>query len=259
MPQHHCTGRPACEALERRQFLSADVVAGTLVVRGTDGPDGITMWGDARFGSVIMVRIVPLMSGQFGEAYAIPEAGVRSVLVLAGAGDDRIALSVAMYGPTTGPIAIPTRVSAGPGDDVVSGTNARDLIFGGPGNDRINGWDGSDWIDGGPGDDILSGGRGNDYVSGGDGDDVVQGNEGDDRLSGGPGNDHVGFMGVRPLASEPGNDVLSGGSGEDWMIGGEGEDRIAGGTGRDHYSAADDESEMLDRTPDEPKDIPVSR
>ena len=246
------------EALERRQLLSADVVDGTLVVTGSAGPDRIRLYNDiGPDGPVIVVYIDRLLAGAPPEQYAVPADGVRSILVRAGAGDDDVDLVSAPTRPTSGPISLPTRIDAGLGDDRAAGGRGRDFIIGGFGEDRIYGHDGADWIDGGWGDDFLRGGGGNDYVSGGYGNDAVYGDMGDDRLSGGPGNDHVGFNGIGPLASEPGNDVLSGGSGEDCMVGGSGKDRILGGTGRDHWSLEDDDAEMLDRTPDEPKDVPV--
>jgi Ca2+-binding RTX toxin-like protein len=254
----HSETNPAVEILEQRRLLSADVVNGTLVVVGTAGPDRIGMWEAIRDkGPVIVGYVEPLMVGSAPERFEIPAEGVQSVLVRAGAGDDEVDLSIAPMGPTTGPLSIPSRVDAGIGNDRVFGTVVKDFILGGFGNDQIDGENGNDWIDGGWGNDFLSGGRDNDVVSGGRGNDYVYGGEGDDRLYGGPGNDHVGFNGVGPLPSEPGNDVLSGGSGEDWMVGGQGKDRISGGTGRDHFSLEDDDSEMLDRTVDEPKDVPA--
>jgi Ca2+-binding RTX toxin-like protein len=245
------------EVLEDRRLLSADVVDGTLFVVGTSGPDRIAMWEDIRpKGPVIVVIIDAQLLGRPPEVYEIPADGVRSIFVRALGGGDEVNLADYPLGPTTGPVSVPTRVDAGIGDDTVYGSPNHDIILGGFGKDTLSGGDGPDWIDGGWSDDFLSGGRGNDYVNGARGNDSVYGDEGDDRLYGGPGNDHVGFNGVGPLVSEPGNDVLIGGPGDDWMVGGAGKDRIFGGFGRDHWSLEDDDSEMLDRTPDEPKDVP---
>jgi Ca2+-binding RTX toxin-like protein len=246
------------EPLENRRLLSANVVNGTLVVVGTNGPDRIAMWEDVGpKGPVIVGYVDAQLFGRPPETFEVPAESVHSILVRAGAGADTVDLFDAPVGPTSGPISIPCRIDAGLGNDVVTGSDVRDVIVGGFGNDRIDGNRGNDWIDGGWGNDDLRGGEGNDYVSGGYGDDIVTGDEGDDRLFGGAGNDHVGFNASGPLNSEPGNDILSGGPGEDWMVGGKGKDRIFGGTGRDHFSLEDDDSEMIDRTPDEPKDVPV--
>ena len=251
-------GNSVVEALESRRLLSVGVVDGTLVVVGSAGPDRIRLYDDVTDkGPVIVVIVERLLIGGAPEVHEVPSEGVRSVLVRAGAGDDEVDLFDAPTGPTSGPVSLPSRIDAGLGDDRVFGGRGRDFVVGGFGKDRIHGNDGGDWLDGGWGNDFLDGGRGNDYVFGSYGDDTVRGGEGDDRLSGGPGNDHVGFNGIGPLASEPGDDVLFGGSGEDWMVGGVGKDRISGGTGRDHWSLEDDDSEMLDRTPDEPKDVPI--
>ena len=238
------------EALEARRLLSAEVVNGTLVVTGTAAPDRILIWEEiASKGPAIVGHVN-------GEGFEVPADSVRSVLVRGLAGADRIDLASFPMNPFSGPLSVPSRIDAGFGNDQVVGSVARDLISGGFGDDVIQGMDGADFIDGGWGKDRLLGDRGNDYVFGSWGDDFVYGGEGDDRLYGGAGNDHVGFNGVGPLVSEPGNDVLFGGSGEDWMVGGAGKDRIYGGSGRDHFSLEDDDAEMLDRTPDEPKDVP---
>ena len=66
-------------------------------------------------------------------------------------------------------------LDGGPGDDVLSGSGARDRIDGGFGSDTIYGYGGDDqlWGDGGPGmglpDDVdrIYAGQGNDDVLGG--------------------------------------------------------------------------------------------
>lgn len=51
-------------------------------------------------------------------------------------------------------------IYAGNGDDTITGSHFRDMLFGGPGNDIIDGGDGDDLITGGTGDDIVDGGLG---------------------------------------------------------------------------------------------------
>lgn len=75
------------------------------------------------------------------------------------------------------------------GDDVLGGTNGRDVIMGLGGNDVISGFNGDDVICGGAGNDVLSGDNGDDTLFGGLGDDRLDGDRGDDRLVGGPGTD----------------------------------------------------------------------
>ncbi len=248
------------EQLEFRRLLSASVVDGVLVVTGTPTGDRIQIheeFDDAT--TAYVVYIDQPLAQRPAEQYTIPAAGVRGILVRAGAGDDYVDLYNAPTRPYTRPVTAPSFIDAGIGDDIVRGGKGRDFAFGGFGADRVYGHDGDDWIDGGWGDDRLSGGPDDDYVSGGRGNDTVEGDDGDDRLFGGPGNDHVGFLARGgPINSEPGDDFLSGGSGEDWMVGGSGADRIYGGTDRDHWSLEDAPAEMLDRTPDEPLDVPVS-
>ncbi|NEK92662.1 ExeM/NucH family extracellular endonuclease [Modestobacter muralis] len=83
------------------------------------------------------------------------------------------------------------------GDDVLTGTNGRDVVMGLGGNDTITG---------GNGDDVLCGGAGDDRIEGANGDDVLLGGFGADRLSGANGDD--------VLIGGPGADVLDQGKGK---------------------------------------------
>lgn len=113
------------------------------------------------------------------------------------------------------------------GDDVLRGTEERDVIWGGPGDDVIYGGRASDLICAGAGTDLVYGGRGNDTIDGGAGDeDRVYGGLGDDKLTGGPGDrDEVGGgLGI---------DLVNGGPGDEDLVHGDyGWDRMDGGPGR---------------------------
>lgn len=83
-------------------------------------------------------------------------------------------------------------------DDVMSGGEGRDKMFGmaghdtmtgGAGDDAIYGNSGDDFLAGGEGNDTLAGGSGNDVMSDGDGRDTVAGNSGDDTIVAGEGDD----------------------------------------------------------------------
>jgi hypothetical protein len=50
------------------------------------------------------------------------------------------------------------------GNDTITGSGQRDLLYGGTGNDRLAGGGGRDQIIGGPDRDLLSGGRGRDHI-----------------------------------------------------------------------------------------------
>jgi Ca2+-binding RTX toxin-like protein len=250
------------EGLEPRRLMAAAVNDGVLYVDGTGLSDSILIRQEPG------TEKVPVFSVEIGPndgsdrptfLYQFPVSDVRSMVVRAGPGNDLVDLAIATYAvPALAgikPVGVPTRVDGGFNDDEIYGGTARDTVSGGFGKDRIFGGDGNDFLDGGWGDDLLRGGNGDDFVYGGYGNDNVGGDEGNDRLFGGSGNDFLGSLGFGPRISEPGDDLLVGGPGEDRLVGGEGKDRILGGTGRDHFSRADDESEMLDRTPDEPIDI----
>ena len=68
----------------------------------------------------------------------------------------------------------------GAGNDVLTGAEESDSIFGNDGDDDINAAGGNDFIYGGNGADELIGGIGNDFISGGLGADILNGGEGFD-------------------------------------------------------------------------------
>jgi hypothetical protein len=122
------------------------------------------------------------------------------------------------------------------GDDIVTGSAARDFIISKDGDDLLFGLGGNDYLLGNDGNDGISGGTGNDYLSGRSGDDYLSGGEGIDALYGGEGNDL--------LFGGSGDDLLSGGDGEDQLYGGAGNDILIGGLGRDIYSL---DTQSIDR------------
>jgi hypothetical protein len=254
--------RASVDPLEARRHLSASLKGDVLYVDGTSLSDSILirLQPGPNDAPAYAVEIGPNDGSERPtQFWEFPAAAVHSIVVRGGSGNDLIDLAIATYPVPAmvgfGPVAVPTHVDAGLGDDEVYGGTARDYLYGSFGKDRIDGGDGNDWIVGGWGDDDLHGGRGDDFVSGGAGNDLVGGDEGNDRLLGGFGNDFLGSLGFGPRPTEPGDDLLIGGPGEDRLVGGEGVDRLFGGPGRDHFSRADSEAEMLDRTPDEPIDI----
>lgn len=80
-------------------------------------------------------------------------------------------------------------VSAGDGDDHLTGGSAGETFEGGAGADVIVGGAGDDTIYGEDGDDDLSGGDGDDYVDGGNGDDTISGGNSDGDICIGDGSD----------------------------------------------------------------------
>ncbi len=116
-------------------------------------------------------------------------------------------------------------VAAGDGNDIISGTPAKDVLNGFEGNDTIFGRDGND---------ILRGGKGNDSIQGNGGDDRIGGNDGNDTIWGGSGNDLIlGVKGNDLIYGQAGNDHLLGGDGTDTLEGGSGSDRLNGNAGND--------------------------
>jgi len=94
-----------------------------------------------------------------------------------GRGDDRLSLAA----------EVRVRFLAGPGDDVLSGSDGRDTLEAGSGRDRVRGGAGNDELRGGKDRDSLDGGAGRDRVYGGSGNDVIRSGSGTDRVDCGAG------------------------------------------------------------------------
>ena len=92
------------------------------------------------------------------------------------------------------------------GNDLILGSEEKDVIASLAGNDVVHGDAEDDIICGGPGTDSLFGARGHDVIYGGPGDDWLFGAKEDDKLYGGPGDYDV-------LWGGPGVDMLDGGPG----------------------------------------------
>ena len=121
-----------------------------------------------------------------------------------------------------------------PGDDLLNGTPADDIIVALGGNDTINGRSGNDIICGGAGNDTLKGDAGDDILKGGPGDDLLEGSSGQDQLWGGQGIDSLnGGSGSDELHGGPAADTLEGGSGVDILYGGLDNDLLLGQAGTD--------------------------
>lgn len=95
--------------------------------------------------------------------------------------------------------ALRLAVDASGGDDMIYGTNARDIVYGRLGEDRIHGRGGRDELRGGSHDDVVHGGTGADLIDPGPWFDTVNGGKGDDRIE----------------AYDNAADTISGGTGRD--------------------------------------------
>ncbi len=122
-------------------------------------------------------------------------------------------------------------------DDILTGTDFADLLWGQGGNDTINGNDGNDMLFGGSGGDDINGGAGNDHLSGGAGRDMRWTDEADTQNN------------ADRLFGEAGNDVLLGNAGADHLDGGAGDDVMTGGSGRDAFVFRDGNDRITDYMP----------
>lgn len=251
------------ERLETRSLFSATLTAGEWQITGQDGDDVVVV--EAVPGNASLLQAV--VNGQVEGT--VTAAGVTTLRVDAGAGNDRVTLRLdaASVSSELGASATAIVVRGGDGNDRLLGSSLAETFFGGAGNDRIdggagndvlNGDDGNDNLSGGDGDDQLFGGAGNDNLAGGWDDDLIDGSIGKDRLSGGHNDD--------TLTGDKGPDRLFGGKGVDALDGGKGIDRIyaergvdsvgpAGSTGspsvgRDRLAVDDTEESTLRQTSD---------
>jgi hypothetical protein len=103
----------------------------------------------------------------------------------------------------------------------ITGTEADDVLHGTNGRDVICGYQGDDVIKARGGRDVVYGGSGQDRVRGGPGGDDLWGEEGNDRLLGGQaGDDLFGQQGNDRLVGAGWSDSIAGGYGNDFMSGG---------------------------------------
>ena len=194
------------ETLEKRELMAvtATLENGLLSILGNDSPN------------IVVVRPNPGSPG----GYSVDGVNIRVVNTRAVSridvstmkGDDTIDVSLAN---------VPSKIHAGQGNDVVTGTMYNDEIFTGFGNDRVFARTGDDMVDLGPGDDVVFAGKGRDRLLGGDGNDQLFGDLDSDFLDGGAGNDML-FGGTGD-----GRDTLLGGAGRDVFLVPSGEDSVS--------------------------------
>ncbi len=170
-----------------------------------------------------------IRGGDGADDFSIATDHFRSISVSAGNGDDTV---------TGG--AQDDYLSGDAGNDSIRANSGDDVLSGGDGADTLIGNDGDDLVLGGNGSDSLVGGHGDDQLFGGDGDDVLDGRKDDDFLSGGAGDDTIlGDIGDDYIQGDDGNDSLVGGEGDDILSGGDGDDTIEGGEGDNTISGGD--------------------
>ncbi len=105
-----------------------------------------------------------------------------TIVEAAGGGTDRVNTSLNSY---TLASEVENLNFIGYGNFTGNGNASANAITAGNGNDSLSGNDGNDTLVGGDGNDTLVGGAGNDSLLGGAGGDTLVGNAGDDRLDGG--------------------------------------------------------------------------
>lgn len=193
----------------------ASLSNGVLTINGTSGDDVI--------GVSLKQSVYTVTMG--GASVSFASAGVSSLEILCGDGNDRVdASSAVVPGYMLGGAGNDTLIG-GIGNDTLSGGGGKDSLVGNAGNDRLGGMMHNDTLNGGDDDDRLYGDDGNDLMQGGGGVDRMWAGDGDDQLEGGAGNDKLyGEAGVDNLFGGKNNDYLDGGSEADNIFGGDGTD-----------------------------------
>ncbi len=165
-------------------------------------------------------------------------------------------------------------VTAGNGDDQLTGNDLANKLVGNGGKDVIDGGKGEDTLIGGAGDDVLTGGSGADSVDGGNGDDILK--LGSARIDGevydgGAGTDTLDFAGltsdyrvnlqtgdfdlvvgghaatvagIENVIAGDGDDDLTGNTLANDLTGNDGSDTIDGGAGADTLNGGDGNDDL---------------
>lgn len=97
------------------------------------------------------------------------------------------------------------------GNDTITGSESGEITPGA--NDLLSGYDGNDTIFGRGGIDFIQGGKGNDKLDGGDGNDTIFGDHGADAMNGGAGDDQLVVIGA-----DGAGDTFQGGAGTDTLV-----------------------------------------
>lgn len=143
-----------------------------------------------------------------------------------------LVITPGLSGPVTAPPALPDRYIPPAGTPPQPAPVERIEDYGTGGNDLLTGGDGPDILFGQSGNDRLRGNDGNDLLFGGPGQDQLEGGGDDDQLFGGEGRDLGWLTPANPVAPRNG-DTLMGGAGDDRLFGQAGRDLLDGGTGDD--------------------------
>jgi Ca2+-binding RTX toxin-like protein len=118
-----------------------DGAADSVIVKGTDGNDVITVAGDSAGVTVQGLAATVNIVGS--------EATLDQLRIDALAGDDVVSAEGLQAG------AIKLTIDGGPGNDVLIGSAGDDELFGGDGDDILEGGPGLDVLDGGAGNNVL--------------------------------------------------------------------------------------------------------
>jgi uncharacterized secreted protein with C-terminal beta-propeller domain len=185
--------------LESRTLMSTSPLSPIWTIYGHSNPQALDYTITVAYNAATRTLDLSLNGTHIESRSA---AVTRTIIIFAGAGDDRITVD-------TGPRHLPVFALGGAGDDILYTTGGKDALNGGAGNDALASGGGNDILLGAEGNDLLWADAGNDLLYGGEGDDTLEGCAGKDRLFGGAG-----------------VDTLVGGSQRDWVDGGAGGDTL---------------------------------
>ncbi|MEI9905255.1 MAG: calcium-binding protein [Asticcacaulis sp.] len=155
-------------------FTATTSLGGTQILYGTGDADDL----DGGSGNDLMY------GGKGDDVYQVNSL-FDTVQENVGEGEDLVISTVSGYqiGDNVEELTLAGSAVYGYGntiDNVVTGNNANNFLYGFDGDDVISAENGNDTLSGGNGDDTLSGGSGNDIFYGGTGTNTLDGEDGDD-------------------------------------------------------------------------------
>jgi RTX calcium-binding nonapeptide repeat (4 copies) len=197
------------EPLSARLCLSATLSDNTLTIDGTPGDDAVIVAADKRFINVLTVSVDDELSHFSLLAFT-------NIKITTGDGDDKIWIDSSLD-----PMAYPSTIDAGSGNDSITTSAGKDVITAGEGNDKVYSNGGDDSLVGGNGRDLLDGGSGNDTILGNAHNDRIFGEGGADLIYPGKGNDYTdgGY-------DDPGKSIIIDSGGTETIVGSADDDYI---------------------------------
>lgn len=209
------------EPLEGRVLLSAVLEAGLLTIEGSDANDVIEIAATDIAGQVIINKAPGAEKGDVFD-------GVTGIAIDSFAGNDKIKLR----GLFTDTLGDPTSISisAGEGNNKITGSAGDDVITVGDGKNKITDASGNNTIETGDGRNTIKTGAGDDVITTGDESDKIQDAGGNNTIDAGDGKNNIRVGdGDNTITTGVDNDNIRAGDGHHQITSVDGKDNIRTG------------------------------